>query len=59
MPCKGLMEVIVLTILLDARVLSVSAFSALVLMAIATTALTQPMTLLAGSWAQRRGAAFR
>lgn len=54
MPCKGLMEVIVLTILLDAHVLSVGAFSALVLMAVATTALTQPMTLLAGSWAQRR-----
>ena len=54
MPCKGLMEVIVLTILLDARVLSVSAFSALVLMAIATTALTQPLTLLAGKWAERR-----
>ncbi|PWC43559.1 cation:proton antiporter [Azospirillum sp. TSO22-1] len=52
MPCKGLMEVIVLTILLDARVLSVGAFSALVLMAIATTALTQPMTLLAGRGAE-------
>lgn len=51
MPCKGLMEVIVLTILLDARVLSAGAFSALVLMAVATTALTQPMTLLAGRWA--------
>ena len=51
MPCKGLMEVIVLTILLDARVLSVEAFSALVLMAIVTTALTQPLTLLAGRWA--------
>ncbi len=54
MPCKGLMEVIVLTILLDAGVLSVAAFSALVLMAVATTALTQPMTLLAGRWADAR-----
>ena len=51
MPCKGLMEVIVLTILLEAGVLSVACFSALVLMAVATTALTQPMTMLAGRWA--------
>lgn len=47
MPCKGLMEVVVLTILLDAGVLSVACFSALVLMAVATTTLTQPMARLA------------
>ncbi len=51
MPCKGLMEVIVLTILLEAGVLSAACFSALVLMAVAVTALTQPMTRLAGGWA--------
>lgn len=48
MPCKGLMEVIVLTILLEAGVLSVACFSAMVLMAVAVTTLTQPMTRLAG-----------
>ncbi|AWK86350.1 cation:proton antiporter [Azospirillum thermophilum] len=48
MPCKGLMEVIVLTILLEAGVLSPGCFSALVLMAVVVTALTQPMTRLAG-----------
>ncbi|MBP2302340.1 cation:proton antiporter domain-containing protein [Azospirillum picis] len=46
MPCKGLMEVIVLTVLLEAGVLSGPCFSAMVLMAVAVTALTQPMTLL-------------
>jgi len=54
MPCKGLMEVIVLTILLEAGVLSLGCFSAMVLMAVATTALTQPLTLLAGRWADAR-----
>ncbi|HYD32297.1 MAG TPA: cation:proton antiporter [Azospirillaceae bacterium] len=44
--CKGLMEVIVLTVLLDAGILSGAAFSALVLMAVATTAATKPLTLL-------------
>lgn len=48
MPCKGLMEVIVLTILWEAGIISGMVFSALVLMAVATTALTQPMTSLCG-----------
>lgn len=52
MPCKGLMEVIVLTILLEAGVLSPGCFSALVLMAVVVTALTQPMTRLAGRLAE-------
>ena len=52
MPCKGLMEVIVLTILLEAGVLSGACFSALVLMAVTVTALTQPMTRLAGRLAR-------
>lgn len=47
MPCKGLMEVVVLTVLLDAGILSPAGFSALVLMAVTVTALTQPMTQLA------------
>ncbi|PWC34615.1 cation:proton antiporter [Azospirillum sp. TSO35-2] len=51
MPCKGLMEVIVLTILLEAGVLSGACFSAMVLMAVAVTALTRPMAGLVGRWA--------
>ncbi|WP_042704829.1 cation:proton antiporter [Azospirillum sp. B506] len=57
MPCKGLMEVIVLTVLLEAGVLSGPCFSAMVLMAVAVTALTQPMTRLAGVWRPAGGAA--
>ena len=40
---KGLMEVIVLTILLDAKIISVTMFSALVLMALVSTALAMPL----------------
>lgn len=54
MPCKGLMEVIVLTILLEAGVLSAACFSAMVLMAVAVTALTQPMTRLVERLVRRR-----
>ncbi|CAO3354899.1 cation:proton antiporter domain-containing protein [Azospirillum palustre] len=57
MPCKGLMEVIVLTLLLEAGVLSGACFSAMVLMAVAVTALTQPMTRLAGLWRPAGGVA--
>ncbi|MBP2313496.1 cation:proton antiporter [Azospirillum soli] len=57
MSCKGLMEVIVLTILLEAGLLSVACFSAMVLMAVVATALTQPMTLLAERLAVARGGA--
>ncbi|CAO3399684.1 cation:proton antiporter [Azospirillum sp. 11R-A] len=57
MPCKGLMEVIVLTLLLEAGVLSGPCFSAMVLMAVAVTALTQPMTRLAGLWRPAGGTA--
>lgn len=41
---KGLMEVIVLTILLDREIISTSVFSALMMMALASTALAMPMT---------------
>jgi Kef-type K+ transport system membrane component KefB len=44
---KGLMEVIVLTILLDSRIISANVFSALVLMAVVSTALAMPLTRLA------------
>ena len=43
---KGLMEVIVLTVLLDARIISNNIFAALVLMAIVSTALTMPLARL-------------
>jgi K+:H+ antiporter len=41
---KGLMEVVVLTILLDREIISTSMFSALMMMAIVSTALAMPMT---------------
>jgi K+:H+ antiporter len=43
---KGLMEVIVLTILLDEGLISVNVFSALILMAVASTALAMPLARL-------------
>lgn len=46
MQCKGLLDVVVLSVLLDAGILAPSAFSALVLMAVATTTATKPMLML-------------
>jgi Kef-type K+ transport system membrane component KefB len=43
---KGLMEVIVLTILLDAEIISSTMFSALILMAVVSTTLAMPLTRL-------------
>ncbi|WP_455288766.1 cation:proton antiporter [Cupriavidus necator] len=43
---KGLVELVVLTVLLDARVISTTAFSGLLLMALASTLLARPLTLL-------------
>ena len=43
MQCKGLMEVIILTVLRDAGIISDVCFSALILVALVTTALTVPM----------------
>ncbi|MCY1520216.1 Na(+)/H(+)-K(+) antiporter GerN [compost metagenome] len=43
---KGLVEVVVLTVLLDARVISTTAFSGLLLMALASTLLARPLTLM-------------
>ncbi len=48
MQCKGLMEVVVVTILLDAGIISIGFFSVLVLMAVATTLLTKPMVRAIG-----------
>jgi len=44
MQTKGLMEVIVLTILLDSGIIGTNAFSALVLMAVVSTAIVMPLT---------------
>jgi Kef-type K+ transport system membrane component KefB len=46
MQTKGMMEVVILTILQDAHVISGACFSALLLMALTTTALTTPMLRL-------------
>jgi Kef-type K+ transport system membrane component KefB len=47
MQCKGLMEVVVLNMMLQAKIISPVAFSGMILMAVATTAATKPMALLA------------
>lgn len=44
---KGLMEVVVLAILLENRLISTAAFSGLLLMALATTMVAKPLTLAA------------
>jgi Kef-type K+ transport system membrane component KefB len=44
--CKGLMDVVVLSVLFDAGILGKMAFSAMVLMAVVTTAATKPMLLM-------------
>jgi Kef-type K+ transport system membrane component KefB len=46
MQTKGLMEVVILNILLQAGIINVTVFSALVLMAVVTTFLTKPLLLL-------------
>ena len=51
MQAKGMMELAVLTILLDARLISGAMFSALTVMAVVTTALVMPLTKLTlGVW---------
>jgi len=47
MQTKGLMEVIVLTILLEGGIISQTVFSAMIVMAVVTTGLTMPFTRLA------------
>jgi Kef-type K+ transport system membrane component KefB len=44
MQCKGLMEIVVLSTFLQAKIISQTAFSGMVLMALFTTAMTQPAT---------------
>lgn len=52
---KGLMELIVLTILLDAGIISVHVFAALILMAVIATALAMPLTKLMSAHQEGRG----
>jgi len=54
---KGLMELIVLTILLDRGIIGTNVFSALVLMAVLTTMLAMPLTRLALLWSAPDSAA--
>ncbi len=54
---KGLMELIVLTILLDRGIIGTNVFSALVLMAVVTTMLAMPLTRLALRWSAPDSAA--
>jgi len=49
MQCKGLMEVVVLTMMLQAKIISASAFSGMILMAVATTAATIPFVKMCKS----------
>jgi Kef-type K+ transport system membrane component KefB len=53
---KGLMEVIVLTILRDAGIISSNVFSALIVMAVISTALAMPLTQLMLTRADRSAA---
>jgi len=46
MNCKGLMEVIVLNIVLAGGIISSVAFSAMIMMALVTTAMTKPLVLM-------------
>jgi Kef-type K+ transport system membrane component KefB len=54
---KGLMELIVLTILLDRGIIATNTFSALVLMAVLTTMLAMPLARLALRWSTPNSAA--
>jgi Kef-type K+ transport system membrane component KefB len=56
---KGLMELVVLTVLLDQRVISTSAFSALTLMAVITTLLAMPLARFSFGVRDRRMATAR
>jgi Kef-type K+ transport system membrane component KefB len=50
---KGLMELVVLTILFDMKIISANAFSALTLMAVLTTLLTMPLTRIGLRFVER------
>ena len=46
MQCKGLMELVAINILLEARIISVEIYSALVVMALISTFMTAPLLRL-------------
>ena len=57
---KGLMELVVITVFKDAGIVSTETYSALVLVALASTALTMPVcNLLLGPWGERIDASGR
>jgi Kef-type K+ transport system membrane component KefB len=47
---KGLLEIVVLTILLDAKIITDNVFAALVLMAVVSTAIAMPLARLILNW---------
>lgn len=51
---KGLTELIVLTVLLDAKIISPTIFSALILMAVFSTAIAMPLARFMFSWGGKR-----
>jgi len=51
---KGMTELIVLTVLLDAQIISPSIFAALILMALVSTSLAMPTARLALGWDSKR-----
>lgn len=53
MQTKGMMEILVLTIFRDAHVISTACFSAMMFMAIITTALTMPMLRIVMPWTSK------
>jgi len=46
MQCKGLMEIVVLTIIFQAGIINAAAFSGLIIMSLVITAMTKPLALL-------------
>ena len=56
---KGLMELIVLTILLDAKIVSPTVFAALIAMAVVSTALAMPLARLMLGLGNRRQPGMR
>ncbi len=53
---KGLLEIVVLTILLDAKIITDNVFAALVLMAVVSTAIAMPLARLILNWGKSASA---
>lgn len=59
MQCKGLMDVVVLSVLFESAIIGQVAFSGMVLMAVVTTAATKPLLMLWDRMEARTGALAR